>query len=116
MELETQIVLFNLTVGFLTLIPTFFVMWLFKEHPPKYYGYLLWGGFLIACAAFNFSWLTDVITQIEQSSTKSDQDTLVKHEVLENLRVWVYVFPAVSAAIGANLFTAFLTTKKPSNV
>lgn len=114
MEIENYPLAINLLVAFTCLSPLLLIIYLYKSLPPKYYGLLLWGVILILWASFNFGWLSEAIFKIETSTVNDDSEKSLKYIVLTNLQVWVYVVPAVTAAVGANLITEFLLRNKPS--
>ncbi|MDD2582006.1 MAG: hypothetical protein PHR66_08440 [Desulfuromonadaceae bacterium] len=101
------------------LLPLLIVIFLFKETSPKYYGYLFWGALLVVWAALVFGYLNDVKTEFAFKCKNIgklpplDQNTV--KGIITNLELWIYIFPSVVAAIGANLITDFIKIKKPAN-
>ncbi len=115
MQLENYPLAINLLVAFTSLFPLIVMLYLYKAMPPKYYGLLMWGVILVVWSAFNLGWMSEAITLLNNSNVSASAEKSVKRTVLANLQIWVYLVPAVTAAIGANLITEYLTRNKPNN-
>jgi len=104
----------------ITLLPLLFIIWLFKEASPKYYGYLLSGGFLIFCSACAFWQLTEIrgsfFTEYPATKVLSAAAQKDYKQVVASMELWIYLFPSVLAAAGVNLITDFIKIKKPDNI
>lgn len=108
----------NIIIGMVVLIPSGFVFYFIKSLGPRYYRFLIFGVLLVVYSAFCFRILGDL-----QHGLFADNPWLLKdgppelkkmaYTLSENFKAWLYVFPAVIAAIGANLISHFLIMENP---
>lgn len=75
---------------------------------------LLLGIFLVIWATVVFAWLSGSLADFNASVATNDQEQHLKDSALYSLKIWVFVFPAVTLAIGANLLTNYILTGKDS--
>ncbi len=114
-EASTAQVIINIGIVLFCVVPSLFALREFKKAKPKYYGLLFVGVGLILWAAFSLYFLQALkpdprMVEAFGMDGKKFMDEL--RPISNTLSVWIYVFPAVNAAIGANLVTAFLLAEK----
>lgn len=114
MQVETYPLVMNIAVATISVLPILVMLYLYKSKPPKYYGLFLWGVLLICYSGFVFGWLSDAIYLLNEAAVWNENEKKVRNEIVSNLKVWVYLFPAVTAAVGVNLISAYLTKEKPA--
>ena len=107
--------LINLFVAFASLIPLTCSMLLYKRTQPGYYGLFIWGILLIICAAFNFQWLSEVLDKSSSLRPRTDAEIDATINVVSTLKVWLYICPGVTAAVGSNLITEFMLRRRGQN-
>jgi len=98
-------------------LPPIILIWMIDQNKPKYYGHLLYGIMFIIYSILAFKGLTSVSVGIAEkfATYQSHPQNIINDfkDIKSNLDAWVYVIPAVIAAIGANLVTQFITAPKP---
>jgi len=113
-EINDYPLLTNILVALFTLLPLFIMLYYYKSMQPKYYGLFLWGGALIVWSALCFGELNNAVNLMNSSSPNNHTEETLKNNIISVLQVWLYIMPAITAAIGANLITQFLLSKKPN--
>ncbi|WP_203142917.1 hypothetical protein [Marinobacter mangrovi] len=94
-------------------LPLFFVVLLYKEAKPKYHGLWIFGILIIAIAGMLAGSL-DILEHFISEKLAAGSEKEVLKEAQHTVGVWIYIGPAVIAAIGANLVTEFILTDKSS--
>ena len=105
----------NLGIAVALLIPSLVWVAFYKRAAPRYYGVLLFAIGFILWAAIEAGALHESIELLKQRAEArggANDVGAYQHAIIE-LGVWLYIVPAVTAAIGANLITHFLLSEKP---
>lgn len=111
----------NIIYILLLLLPVVVVVFLFRATKPKYYGYLVFGVALIVWAGLSAAQLNLMIQDLKliingEFVSEVDTTSMASWQWLAAyLNTWMYIFPGVCAAIGANLITSFITMDKPNS-
>jgi len=107
----------NAILGVAFLFPAFAFLLFLKIVQPKYYLFLFWGIGLVGYSALCFRFLNDFQHGLFASNPwllkESPEIKRVAQAIESNFEAWIYVFPAVIAAIGANLISHFLIMGNP---
>jgi len=103
-------VVISITYSIVGIAPAFFLLALFKSSKPKYHGLWFFGLLLIALGALTIGMGTELLTNTEEWLLQQKKADLIAagKEATIHLKVWAYVFPAASIALGVNLLTEFL--------
>lgn len=112
MDIEYWPLIINLTIGLFAVAPVIYALWFFKKITPSHKKALLFGVGLIAFAATIFAWLSSGLTSMEATVAGDSQEQQLKDGMISSLKIWVFVFPAVTLAIGANLLTHYILTNE----
>lgn len=88
--------------------PLFVIIIIYKAISPKYHGMWIFGVLLILLAGLLVGALNIIDALIQVQRTKGVSELALEASV----KIWVYVGPAVIAAIGVNLITAFILKDK----
>lgn len=85
-----------------------------KGNDPWRLSTLLVGLALVVLAALSFGAFTDMngLFDMLVKIRKIDEATRTQAQTVAG--VWIFIFPAIIGAIGANLITAWFLSKKPS--
>ena len=94
-------------------MPLFVVVLIYKEAKPKYHGLWFFGILIIAIAGFLAGGLGVLESFISHKLAEGSEKEILK-ETQHTVGIWIYIGPAVIAAIGANLITEFILRGKPS--
>lgn len=90
-----------------------FVIYMYREFPPKFFGLLIWALFLSLGAAFTYGLYTSLL---EAFMSINSADTDVKaagSRLADNMRLLSFVVPGLMLGVAVNLITAFLHAPKP---
>ncbi len=93
-------------------MPLFIMVVIYKETSPKYHGMWIFGSLLILLAGL-LAGALNILDVFIQAKLAGGATELALEEAKRSVKIWVYVGPAVIAAIGANLITAFILKDKP---
>lgn len=100
----------NATFAIMGIAPAIALLVLYKSTRPKYHGLWFFGLLLIVLGAITIGLGTELLTNTEEWMTRQNKSELIAagKEAAINLKVWAYVFPGASIALGVNLLTEFL--------
>jgi tellurite resistance protein TehA-like permease len=110
----------SITISFIYSIigiaPVIVLLIAFKSSKPKYHGLWIFGLFLIVVGAVTISIGTELLTDTEEWLSQQKKTDLIAagKEATIHLKVWAYVFPAATIALGVNLITEFLLRRNDS--
>ena len=90
-----------------------FVMFMYRQVQPKFYGLLLWALFLTLAAAFTYGLYSSLLEGFLAMKSTDDHVLAVKSRLSENTRLLAFVVPALMLAVAANLITSFLQAPSP---
>ncbi|NOZ53620.1 MAG: hypothetical protein GXP08_10840 [Gammaproteobacteria bacterium] len=110
MDIEYWPLITNLFIGLFAVAPVIYVLWFFKTITPSHKKVLLYGIGLIAWGTIIFAWLSSGLSSMEATVASNPQEQELKDGVVTSLKIWVFIFPAVTLAIGANLLTHYILT------
>lgn len=98
----------GLTVAFV-FIPL--IVTLFSSRKRSFsHGLQLFVGILfIVISGLSFAWLTGGLARFESAGTGSEEEVILKADILQAFGVWVFVVPATYLGIEVNLMTNFIT-------
>lgn len=103
----------SLLVILLCISPTIGLVYVYKESAPRYHGIFLFGVIFILWAAFSLGILKALIVDPDKVEMFfGGRFSPQINKINANLDMWVYIFPAVNAAIGVNLISEFLLRNK----
>lgn len=105
----------NLFIGLFAVAPLFFILSSYKHAPLPHRKMLVYGIVLIAWGTLIFAWLSSGLTSMESTVANSIEEQSFKDKIVLSLRVWAFVFPAVTLSIGANLITQYILTSNENN-
>lgn len=103
-------VVVSLTFSIFGITPAIALLLMFKSAKPKYHGLWVFGLLLIALGALTIGIGTELLTNTEEwlSQQKKAEIIAAGIEASIHLKVWAYVFPGATIALGVNLLTEFL--------
>lgn len=91
--------------------PLFVIIIIYKTISPKYHGMWMFGALLILLAGL-LAGALNILDAFIQAQLAKGATELALEEAKASVKIWVYIGPAVIAAIGANLITAFILKDK----
>lgn len=86
---------------------------MYRQIQPKFYGLLLWALFLTLSAAFTFGLYSSLLDGFLAMKSTDTQVLAAKSRLVENMRLFAFVVPALMLAVAANLITSFLQAPNP---
>jgi hypothetical protein len=100
----------SLTYTIIGIVPAVALLMMFRSIRSKYHGLWIFGLLLIVLGAITIGIGTELLTNTEEwLIQQKNADLVVKgKEAAINLKVWPYVFPGATIALGVNLLTEFL--------
>jgi hypothetical protein len=100
--------------GYGLILLGFVLLGFIKGNDPWRLSTLLVGLALVVLAALSFGIFTDMngLFDLLVQMKKIDEATHTQAKTVAG--VWIFIFPAIIGAIGANLITAWFLSKKPS--
>lgn len=110
MSIQNWPLILNLAIALFAVLPLIYVIWFYKKIKPSHTKVLIFGIALIGWSIIILAWLLSGLTGMEQTVVETSQEQKLKDEVLFSFKIWVFVFPAVTLAIGANLLTHYILT------
>jgi hypothetical protein len=90
-----------------------FVLFMYRQMPPKLYGLLLWALILTLGAAFTYGLYSAILDGLLAMQSLDNQVLAVKSRLVENMRILAFIVPALMLAVAANLITSFLQAPSP---
>lgn len=90
-----------------------FVIFMYRQCQPRFYGLLVWAAFLVVGAAFTYGLYSALLQELLEMVSKDDEVLAAKNRLAENMRLLVFVVPALMLAVAANLITSFLQATSP---
>jgi len=112
MKVEYLPLVLNLIIGIVAVSPVIYMLWSFRNSQPTQKDILLFGLGLISWATLIFIWLSYSLTSMEATTANNLQEQGIKDGAVFIFKVWVFIFPAVTLAIGANLLTHYILSIK----
>lgn len=87
---------------------------IFKSSEPKYHGLWIFGLILIGLGAISIGISTELLAKTEEWLSRQTTVELIAagKDSSINLKVWAYVLPGATIALGVNLLTEFLLRRK----
>lgn len=100
----------SITFAIFGIAPAILLLVMFKSSKPKYHGLWIFGLLLIALGGLVIGIGTELLVNTEIWLTQQKQAELIAagNEASTHLKVWAYVFPSATIALGVNLLTEFL--------
>lgn len=90
-----------------------FVMFMYRQWQPKFYGLLLWALFLTLGAALTYGLYSALLDAFLAMKSADGQVVAVKTRLAENMRLLAFLVPGLMLAVAANLITTFLQAPSP---
>lgn len=113
MSAEEWEVFFNVVCFGIAIAIGAFVMFMYRQVQPKFYGLLLWALFLTLGAAFTYGLYSSLLDGFLALKSTDGHVLAVKSRLVENMRLLAFVVPALMLAVAANLITTFLQAPSP---
>ncbi len=107
----------SLTFVILGIVPTIVLLVVFKRTKHKYHTLWIFGLLLIVLGAIMIGVGTDLLTNTEEWLTQQKKVEFIAagKEAALHLKVWAYVLPGATIALGVNLLTEFLLRQNNKN-
>lgn len=90
-----------------------FVIFMYRQCPPKFYGLLLWALFLTLGAALTYGLYSALLEEFLAMKSTDGQIIAVKTRLAENMRLLAFIVPGLMLGVAANLITSFLQAFSP---
>lgn len=101
-------------VGYGSILLGFVFLGFIKGNDPWRLSTLLVGLALVLLAAISFGVFTDMNGLFDLLMKTKQIDEATHTQATKVAGVWIFVFPAIIGAIGANLIAGWFLSKKPS--
>ncbi len=100
----------SLTYSIIGIAPAIVLLALFKSTRPRYHGLWIFGLSLIVLGAMTIGLGTELLTDTEEWLGRQKEAKLIAlgKEATIQLKIWAFVFPGATVALGVNLLTEFL--------
>jgi len=95
-------------------MPLLMLIGFYKLFQPKYYGIPLFALFFILVGTGVLGMSSDFLDIVTPNIVDGNPDNTYLNDIKAKIEMWGFVFPAVTLAIGVNLFTEFLNREKPN--
>jgi len=102
----------NIFVAFVSILPVIIVLWVYKSANPSHVKLLWLGVAFIVWGTLFFAQFSSGLSAMLASVANNSNEQELKETVVQSMRVWVFVFPAVTLAVGANLLTQYILTNE----
>lgn len=90
-----------------------FVILMYRQCQPKFYGLLLWALFLTLGATLTYGLYSGLVDAFLMMKSTDSQVLAARSHLTENLRLLAFVVPSLMLAVAANLTTSFLQASSP---
>ena len=100
----------SITFAIFGIAPAIALLLMFKSSQPKCHGLWIFGLLLITLGALTIAIGTECLTNTEAWLSQQKKAELIAagKEATIHLKIWAYVFPSTTIALGVNLLTEFL--------
>lgn len=107
----------SITYAIFGIAPAIALLAMFKSAKPKYHGLWIFGLLLIFLGAITIGVGTELLTNTEEWLIQQKKPELVAagEEATIHLKIWAYVFPGATIALGVNLLTEFFLRRNGEN-
>ncbi|WP_407971021.1 hypothetical protein ACJ51O_00430 [Burkholderia pyrrocinia] len=90
-----------------------FVIVVYRQWPPKFYGLLFWALFLTLGAAFTYGLYSSLFDAFLTMKSADSQILTTKTQLAENMKLLGFIVPALMLSVAGNLITSFLQASGP---
>jgi len=90
-----------------------FVIFMYRQYQPKFYGLLLWALFLTLGAALTYGLYSALLDEFLAMKSADGQILAVKARLADNMRLLAFIVPGLMLGVAANLITSFLQAPSP---
>lgn len=114
-QTHEAVVLFNIAYTLITLLISFFIFYFYKILQPKYYGLLFFAAFIAVISCFFLGFYNNALELFNHAVTSTPIEENIKTDMVQSLKVLVFIVPGIMAAVSANLVTEFMLKRNPSS-
>lgn len=106
-------VLFNTICFGVALAIGGFVLYMYRQVQPKFFGLLLWALFLSLSAAFTYGLYSSMLEAFQGIKSADPGVTAAGSRLADNMKLLSFVVPGLMLGVAVNLITAFLQAPNP---
>jgi len=90
-----------------------FVIFMYRQFQPKFYGLLLWALFLTLSAAFTYGLYSSMFETFLDMTSTDPEILAAGSRLAENMKLLSFVVPGLMLGVAVNLITTFLQASNP---
>ena len=90
-----------------------FVLYMYRQFQPKFFGLLLWALFLSLSAAFTYGLYSSMLEAFQAMRSADPGVTAAGSRLADNMKLLSFVVPGLILGVAVNLITAFLQAPNP---
>lgn len=101
-------------VGYMLCLVAFALLGLVRGNDPWRISTLVVGVMMVVFGTFALGMFGDLVVFFDTAHELRGMDETAREQGKAATQLWMFAFPAVVLAIGANLLTAWILSKKPN--